>query len=337
MIEDQRDRSSSASSRPLTLQTSQKSPGTTLRVGAGASALRRLLRDEAFIVAPGVHDMFALRAIEDAGFASAAISGAVMSQAMLGMPDIGLLTLDQSVEHCRRLVRAARIPITADADAGFGNPMGVRYSVQLFEEAGAAGVNIEDQVVPRRWAGAPGKEVVSMGEMVAKIEAAVKARRDGDFVLIVRTDAFACETLAQVLERARAYEAAGADLLMPIGPPDGTAVACLVESLDIPVSINVGNGLEPAASAGRLSIPCLRALGVRRVSLPQLLPSVGAAAMQRGLAALQGIARTGQGAASALDDLALADLRQLMRDADGLALEEGLLHGGQDARSSPVR
>ncbi|MGT2489453.1 isocitrate lyase/PEP mutase family protein [Cupriavidus basilensis] len=128
-------------------------------------------------MAPAVHDIFSLRLVEQAGYQSACISGAMLSCSLLGVPDIGLLTLTECVEHCRRLTRVSSIPITADADAGYGNPRGVHYAVELFEEAGAAGLNIEDQVVPRRWASPGGKEVVPVGEMIAKIDAAQRARR----------------------------------------------------------------------------------------------------------------------------------------------------------------
>ncbi|MFJ1255467.1 oxaloacetate decarboxylase [Cupriavidus sp. CuC1] len=287
------------------------------------ASLRTLLQREAFVVAPAVHDIFSLRLVEQAGYQSACISGAMLSYSLLGVPDIGLLTLTECVEHCRRLTRAASIPITADADAGYGNPRGVHYAVELFEEAGAAGVNIEDQVVPRRWGSAAPKEVVPLGEMLAKIDAAQRARRDSNFMIIARTDAFACESTEQVILRARAYQAAGADMLLPIAPRTEGDIARLVRALDIPVTLSAGTGLAPSPSAANVSLERLRALGVRRVSLTTLLPGAAVAGMRRGLDAMRlaggasddGMAAAGEGSLGALFDA-----------AEQIAFEDALLH-----------
>lgn len=294
-----------------------------LALGQGPAALRTLLREQPFVVAPGVHDLYSLRVIEQGGFGSAAISGAVLSHLLLGMPDVGLITLTEAVEHCRRIVRAASIPVTADADAGYGNALGVHHAVQLFEEAGAAGINLEDQVVPRRWGCEAGKEVVSEAEMVTKIAAACRARRNSDFTLIVRTDAFACESTASVVRRCRAYQDAGADLIMPIGPHGEADVAAVVQALDIPVSVNVGTGFAPAASAGHVSVQRLRELGVRRVSLPSLLPATAAAAMAGALHQLQGLLARDSSVGAA--PVQLAALPTLMGDAAWMEFESRLL------------
>ncbi|WP_420997673.1 isocitrate lyase/PEP mutase family protein [Cupriavidus sp. 30B13] len=250
------------------------------------ASLRDMLRDEPFIVAPAVHDVFSLRLVEQAGYRSACISGAMLSYGLLGVPDIGLLTLSETVEHCRRLARASSIPVTADGDAGFGNARGVHYAVELFEEAGAAGLNLEDQVVPRRWGAQAAKEVVCVAEMVSKIRAACAARRDGNFLIIARTDAFACESAAQVVARAQAYEQAGADLILPIAPRSGEHVEQLVRALEIPVTLSIGTGLAPSPSSANLPLERIRSLGVRRVSLTTLLPGAAAQGMAEGLQAL---------------------------------------------------
>ncbi|MBF5007101.1 isocitrate lyase/PEP mutase family protein [Diaphorobacter caeni] len=293
-----------------------------LAPGAGPAALRQVWREHPFVIAPGVHDLFSLRIVESAGFSSAAISGAVLSQALLGMPDVGLLTLTEAVEHCRRLTRMASIPVTADADAGYGNPLGVYHTVQMFEEAGAAGINLEDQVVPRRFGAGSGKEVVPEVEMVAKIRAACTARRSSDFALIVRTDAFACEDQGSVVRRCRAYQDAGADVVMPIAPKSEADIEELVRVLDVPVSLNVGTGLAPARSAGMVPVPRLRELGVRRVSLPSILPVAAAAAMANALGRLQ-VSLDGKPVATEPEPLELA---QIMGDAEWLALESQLLN-----------
>ncbi len=249
------------------------------------ATLRRLLATQSFIVSPAVHDIFSLKLVEQAGYASACISGAMLSYSLLGIVDIGLLTLTECVEHCRRLTRAARIPITADADAGYGNARGVHYAVELFEEAGAAGINLEDQVVPRR-AGVQGKEVIGRDEMAGKIAAACRARRDGNFLIIARTDAPAVESIDQVVARARAYQEAGADMLLAMGPRSEDDVAELVRALRIPVTLSAGTGLGATASSAGLTLPRIEQLGVRRVSLTTLLPGGAVAGMQAALQAL---------------------------------------------------
>ena len=305
-----------------------------LALGQGPAALRTLLREQPFVIAPGVHDLYSLRVVEQGGFDSAAISGAVLSHVLLGMPDVGLVTLTEAVEHCRRIVRAASIPVTADADAGYGNALGVYHTVQLFEEAGAAVINLEDQVVPRRWGAEPGKEVVPEAEMMAKIAAACRARRNPDFTLIVRTDAFACESTASVVRRCRAYQDAGADLIMPIGPRGEADVEAVVQALDVPVSLNLGTGLATAASAGHVSVQRLRALGVRRVSLPGLLPAAAAGAMADALRQFQ--ARLAGEQTTGAAPVQAAALPALMGDATWLALESRLLQGEGASQHVPA-
>jgi 2-methylisocitrate lyase-like PEP mutase family enzyme len=288
------------------------------------AALRLALRDTPFIIAPAVHDVFSLRLVEQAGYGSACISGAMLSYSLLGIPDIGLLGLAECVEHCRRLVRAASIPITADADAGYGNARGAHYAVELFEEAGAAGVNIEDQVVPRRFGTAAGKEVVSLREMAGKIAAAQRARRDPNFLIIARTDACAVEPIEQVIARARAYQDAGADLLLPMAPRGEGDIERLVRALDIPVTISAGTGLAPAPSAAGLALPRLRELGVRRVSLTTLLPGGAMHGMSDALAAVRDAAAQA-GAAPVAQREAANDLAALFDTASQHAFEEDLL------------
>jgi 2-methylisocitrate lyase-like PEP mutase family enzyme len=179
------------------------------------AAFRALLNSGEFLVSPGVYDGYSARLVEAAGFKSACTSGAAIANAILGVEDLGMMGLNENVNHCRQLARSIAIPLTCDADNGYGNPMNVHYTVQMFEEAGVAGVNLEDQVSPKRCGHMPGKEVVSREEMVKKIEAACLARRDDDFVIIARTDALAVEGIDATLERIRAYIAAGADAIFP--------------------------------------------------------------------------------------------------------------------------
>ena len=259
-----------------------------------AAKFRALLNSGEFIVSPGVYDGYSARLVEAAGFKSACTSGAAIANAVLGVEDIGMMGLSENVNHCRHLARAISIPLTCDADNGYGNPLNVHYTIQMFEEAGAAGVNIEDQVSPKRCGHMPGKEVVSRDEMVKKIEAACLARRDDSFVIIARTDALACEGIEATVERVRAYTAAGADAIFPDAVKSEEHVARMVEAAaGRPVSINMGFGIRTRPTTPLIPLPRLKALGVRRISLPRMLPAAAIKAMRDALTVMRTVMETG--------------------------------------------
>ena len=258
------------------------------------AAFRALLNSGEFLVSPGVYDGYSARLVEAAGFKSACTSGAAIANAILGVEDLGMMGLNENVNHCRQLARSIAIPLTCDADNGYGNPMNVHYTVQMFEEAGVAGVNLEDQVSPKRCGHMPGKEVVSKEEMVKKIEAACLARRDDDFVIIARTDALAVEGIDATLEHIRAYVAAGADAIFPDAVKTEDQIARVVEAAGgKPVSINMGFGIRPRPTTPLIPLPRLKELGVRRVSLPRMLPAAAIKAMQEALSVMRGVMETG--------------------------------------------
>ena len=134
---------------------------------------------------------------------------------MIGEPDIGLFGLRDNIDACRQIARTISIPLMADADTGYGNAVTVYHVVQYFEEAGVVGINIEDQVMPKRCGHMRGKELVEPLEMAMKIDAALKAKRDPDFVINARTDAIAVEGIEGTVARVREYVAAGADMIYP--------------------------------------------------------------------------------------------------------------------------
>lgn len=258
------------------------------------AAFRALLNSGEFLVSPGVYDGYSARLVEAAGFKSACTSGAAIANSILGVEDLGMMGLNENVNHCRQLARSIAIPLTCDADNGYGNPMNVHYTVQMFEEAGVAGVNLEDQVSPKRCGHMPGKEVVSREEMVKKIEAACLARRDDDFVIIARTDALAVEGIDATLERIRAYVAAGADAIFPDAVKTEDQIARVVEAAGgKPVSINMGFGIRPRPTTPLIPLPRLKELGVRRISLPRMLPAAAIKAMQEALFVMRGVMETG--------------------------------------------
>ncbi len=294
-------------------------------MGQQAQKFRQLLASDTFIVSPGVYDGYSVRLVEAAGYRAASTSGAAISNALLGVPDAGVMGLTENVNHCRHLARSVSIPLTADADTGYGNPMNVHYTVQQFEEAGIAGVNIEDQVSPKRCGHMPGKDVVALGEMVRKIEAACLARKDAAFAIIARTDAIAVEGIEGAVRRAKAYAKAGADMIFPDAVKSEEQIARLVDACGIPVTINMGFGIRSRPTTPLFAIPRLKALGVRRITLPRMLPAASIRAMQLSLSLMRQVVETGE-AIDRPDLLAgIEDIMQLMGYGEMRALESRLL------------
>jgi len=180
--------------------------------------LKSLLAGERCIVAPGVADAFAARMVGMEHFEACYMTGFGTSLTRLGMPDIGLLTMSEMVDNAARIVDACGLPLVADADTGYGNPMNVRRTIREYERAGVAGVHLEDQAWPKRCGHLAGKRVIPTAEMAAKLKAAVDSRRDADFVVMARTDAIAVEGFEAALERGERYREAGADVLFIEAP-----------------------------------------------------------------------------------------------------------------------
>ena len=188
------------------------------RPPAARPRLRELLARPEPLVAPGAYDALSARLIEQAGFDVVYMTGFGSTASLVGRPDVGLLTGTEMVDNARRIAAAVDLPVIADADTGYGNAINVVRTVQAYEQAGVAGIHLEDQVMPKKCGHMSGKVVITADEMVGKIRAAVAARRDPEFLLIARTDAAAVEGLPAALDRARAYAAAGADVLFVEAP-----------------------------------------------------------------------------------------------------------------------
>src|SRR5213593_1331967 len=174
--------------------------------------LRQLLREPGVIRSLGAHDVFTARLIELAGLETVFIGGFGTSASLLGLPDVGFITLTEMADAVRRMAQRVSIPVVADGDTGHGDLHNVVRTVREFERAGASGMLIEDQVTPKRCGHFAGKQLIPAEEMVLKLKAAQSARRDPDFVLIARTDARAVEGIDGAITRARTYGAAGADV-----------------------------------------------------------------------------------------------------------------------------
>src|SRR5215213_517537 len=222
--------------------------------GGGAAALRTLLERGEPVLAPGAYDGLSARLVERAGFPAVYMTGFGASASLLGRPDVGLLSVAEMAGHARRLVQAVGVPVIADADDGYGNPLNVMRTVSEYEAAGVAALHIEDQVAPKRCGHMDGKDVIDAAEMVEKVHAAVEARRSPDLVLIARTDARAVEGLDAALERARRYRDAGADVLFVEAPESEDEVAAVARAFPgTPLLFNwVDGGRTPPLGLGRL-------------------------------------------------------------------------------------
>lgn len=193
--------------------------------------LRELLAAPGPVVAPGAYDALSARLVEQAGFDAVYMTGFGTSASLLGRPDVGLLGAAEMVDNVRRIVDAVERPVIADADTGYGNAINVVRTVRSYEQAGVAGLHLEDQVMPKKCGHMSGKAVIPAAEMVGKIRAAADARRDPDLVLIARTDAAAVHGLDEALARARAYADAGADVLFVEAPTSEDDIATVAREL----------------------------------------------------------------------------------------------------------
>ena len=180
------------------------------------SRLRDLLAGPEMIVAPFVYDCLQAKLAAAAGFDAVYMTGFGTSAAR-GYPDLGMLTMTEMVANARAISQSVNVPVICDADTGYGNPLNVWRTVREYEDAGASALHIEDQVFPKRCGFLAGKQVIAMEEMVPKVRAACDARRDPNLVIIARTDALAVNGWADVMRRAQAYRAAGADLIFVDG------------------------------------------------------------------------------------------------------------------------
>lgn len=231
----------------------------------GAAGLRSLLAHPPAIVAPGAYDALSARLIEAAGFPAVYMTGFGVAASLLGRPDVGLTTLSEMVDSVWRIVQAVSVPVIADADNGYGNAHNVVRTVRDYETAGVAGIQLEDQVFPKRCGHMNNKRVVPAEEMIGKIEAAVAARRSDDLVIIARTDARAVEGLESAIQRARRYHAAGADMLFVEAPQSEDEIETVARELaGIPLLFNWAEG----GKTPPVSLERLRAFGFRVVIFP---------------------------------------------------------------------
>ena len=228
--------------------------------------LRELLRGPAIVPTPGAYDALGARLIERAGFPAVYMTGSGVSYSQLARPDVGLLTATEMVTQAGRIAQAVGVPVLADMDTGYGNFMNVMRTVRDYERAGLAGLQVEDQILPKRCGHLSGKELIPVDEMVGKLKAALDARTDPDLVIIARTDARTVEGLEAALERAHRYVEAGADAIFVESPLD---LDELRRAADFPVPTlanMVEGGRTPLVPAGELE-----AMGFKIVIWPNAI------------------------------------------------------------------
>src|SRR5438067_6857279 len=218
--------------------------------------LRELLHKPGLIRSLGAHDVFTARLIEAAGLETVFLGGFGTSASLLGLPDVGLITLTEMAGAVRRMAARVAIPVVADGDTGHGDLHNVVRTVQEFERAGAAGILLEDQVTPKRCGHFAGKQIIAAEEMVLKFKAALSARRDPDFVIIARTDARAVEGIDGAIARANRYAAAGADVCFIEAPETRHELERIPREVKAPLLVNMlSGGVTPILTvdeAGRL-------------------------------------------------------------------------------------
>lgn len=244
--------------------------------------LRDLLRAPGVIRSLGAHDVFTARLVEAAGLETVFLGGFGTSASMLGLPDVGFITLSEMADAVRRMALRLSIPVVADGDTGHGDLHNVARTVREFERAGAAGVLLEDQVTPKRCGHFQGKQLISADEMVLKYKVALDARRDPNFVIIARTDARAVEGIDAAIARANRYGAAGADVCFIEAPESRAELERIPREVKYPLLVNMlSGGVTPI-----LPVEELGALGYKIVVCPIESLLVAATAMQRLIQAL---------------------------------------------------
>jgi 2-methylisocitrate lyase-like PEP mutase family enzyme len=258
-----------------------------------ARRMRELLA-AGIVVSPGIFDGYSARLVEKMGYSACSTTGAGLANSRLSQPDVGIMSLMENAQACAQLANSVSIPVMADADTGYGNAVTVYHSVEYFEQAGVVGINIEDQVSPKRCGHMRGKALIDAREMAKKIEAAVKAKRDADFIVNARTDAIAVEGLDGAIRRARLYVEAGADMVYPDAIGSEDEMKRFVEAVAPAwVSINMGFGIRSRPTTPLLAVRRLAEIGVRRATFARMLPAAAIMGMKKALELLRDSVETG--------------------------------------------
>jgi 2-methylisocitrate lyase-like PEP mutase family enzyme len=237
--------------------------------------LKSLLARKGAVILPGTPNALFARVIENLGFEAVYVTGAGVANMSLGVPDIGLVTLTELADHVAAICDVVAVPVLADADTGFGNPVNMARTVRVLERSGAAGIQIEDQIFPKKCGHFQGKDVVPLGEMVQKVKAAVDSRHDSDFQIIARTDARAVRGFEEGLERGHAFIEAGADATFIEAPTSIDELTKIAKVLPVPQFANmVFGGLTPSVPQYKLAEMGFGAVLYANAALQAALKSV---------------------------------------------------------------
>jgi methylisocitrate lyase len=234
-----------------------------------SSILRAALERRQALVAPGCHDALSAKVIESAGFEAIQVSGFGLAGSLLGQPDVGLVDMKDVLDITAHIIRAVGIPVMADIDTGGGNALNAAAVTERLIGMGAAGVNIEDQVFPKRCGHMEGKQVISAEEMAGKVRAMADTRRrlGSNLVINARTDSYAVHGLDEAIRRANLYLEAGADMAFLDGIGTRTDIERAVREIHGLLSVNLMDGVT-GVKTELIPIPELARLGVARVSIP---------------------------------------------------------------------
>ncbi len=244
---------------------------------------KQFLKRDKLLVAPGCFDGLSARLVEEAGFEAAYFSGGAVARSM-GLPDIGLVTMSEVIERAAQVVSAVKIPVIADADTGYGNAINLVRTVREYERVGVTAIHIEDQITPKRCGHLDGKEVISLPEMIKKLEAALASRADPDFCIIARTDARGVHGLDDAISRARAFAQLDVDAVFVEAPQSESELEQIPRALpNIPLVVNVfKGGKTPMLPAERLE-----KMGYRIAIYPSETQRAGIYAMRQALSLLK--------------------------------------------------
>ena len=252
------------------------------------TVLRNAIMDRRAVVVVGAHDALSARIIEKNGFEAIQVSGYGLAGSILGKPDVGLVQMKDVLDMTWNIVQAVEIPVMADVDTGGGNAVNAAWIARRLIEMGAAGMNIEDQVFPKRCGHMAGKEVIEAEEMAGKVKACADVRDalDPDFIINARTDVFAMGGLDEAVRRCNMYLEAGADLAFIDGIKTRADVEAAVKAVNGPLSVNLMDAIS-GMKTELIPVPDLAALGVGRVSIPVASIMVAQKALEQFFAALK--------------------------------------------------
>jgi 2-methylisocitrate lyase-like PEP mutase family enzyme len=282
---------------------------------------RELLTRPGIIRSLGAHDVFTARLIEAAGLETVFLGGFGTSASLLGLPDVGFITLSEMADAVRRMAQAVNVPVVADGDTGHGDLHNVVRTVREFERAGATGVLIEDQVTPKRCGHFRGKQLISTEEMILKLRAALDARRDADFVIIARTDARAVEGIDGAIARANRYAEAGADVCFIEAPESRAELERIPREVNRPLLVNMlTGGVTPI-----LTVEELERLGYKIVVCPIETLLIAGRAIQR---LIQALMTRGRADLPESEMMTFAEVKQILGLDDVFGLRQRLERRG---------